>query len=200
MKNYLIKLIFLVTFLSFHSLAALGPDELVKKTAEDVLHIIKTDKEIQKGNKEKIYKLAEEKILPNFDFNKIARLVLGRNWRSASDKQKKDFIVQFRTLLLKTYAVALLKYKDQIIEFKPTKISETADIVIVKSEIKQSGGQPIKVNYALSKKDENWLVFDIVIEGVSLVTNYRSQFSSEIRRNGIDTLIKKLVKKNNRKK
>ena len=181
-------------------MASLGPDELVKKTAEDVIFAIKADQEIQKGNKESIYKLVEEKILPNFDFNKIARLVLGRNWRSASDKQKKDFIVQFRTLLLKTYAVALLKYKDQIIEFKPTKISETADIVIVKSEIKQSGGQPIKVNYALSKKDENWLVFDIVIEGVSLVTNYRSQFSSEIRRNGIDTLIKKLVKKNNRKK
>ena len=200
MKKYLIKLFFLLAFFSFNSIAALGPEELVKKTAEDVMFAIKTDQEIQKGNKEKIYKLAEEKILPNFDFEKVARLVLGRAWRSASDKQKKEFIIEFRTLLLKTYAVALSKYKDQKIEFKPTRTSEESDIVIVKSEIIQSGAQPIKVNYALSKRTGKWLVFDIVIEGVSLVTNYRSQFSSEIRRNGMDTLIKKLAKKNKGKK
>jgi len=200
LKKYLIKLFFLLAFFSFNSIAALGPEELVKKTAEDVMFAIKTDQEIQKGNKEKIYKLAEEKILPNFDFEKVARLVLGRAWRSASDKQKKEFIIEFRTLLLKTYAVALSKYKDQKIEFKPTRTSEESDIVIVKSEIIQSGAQPIKVNYALSKRTGKWLVFDIIIEGVSLVTNYRSQFSSEIRRNGMDTLIKKLAKKNKGKK
>jgi phospholipid transport system substrate-binding protein len=200
LKKYLIKLFFLLAFFSFNSIAALGPEELVKKTAEDVMFAIKADQEIQKGNKEKIYKLAEEKILPNFDFEKVARLVLGRAWRSASDKQKKEFIIEFRTLLLKTYAVALSKYKDQKIEFKPTRTSEESDIVIVKSEIIQSGAQPIKVNYALSKRTGKWLVFDIIIEGVSLVTNYRSQFSSEIRRNGMDTLIKKLAKKNKGKK
>jgi phospholipid transport system substrate-binding protein len=200
LKKYLIKLFFLLAFFSFNSIAALGPEELVKKTAEDVMFAIKADQEIQKGNKEKIYKLAEEKILPNFDFEKVARLVLGRAWRSASDKQKKEFIIEFRTLLLKTYAVALSKYKDQKIEFKPTRTSEESDIVIVKSEIIQSGAQPIKINYALSKRTGKWLVFDIIIEGVSLVTNYRSQFSSEIRRNGMDTLIKKLAKKNKGKK
>lgn len=196
MKKYLIKFLFLAVFFSINSIAALGPEDLVRKTAEDVLFAIKADEEIQKGDKEKIYKLAEEKILPNFDFERVARLVLGRAWRSASDEQKKEFIVQFRTLLLKTYAVALSKYKDQTIEFKPTRMSDTDEIVVVKSEISQSGGQPIRVNYALSKNSGKWLVFDIVIEGVSLVTNYRSQFSSEIRRNGMDTLIKKLSKKN----
>ena len=200
MKKYLIKLLFLAVFFSINSIAALGPEDLVRKTAEDVLFAIKADEEIQKGDKEKIYKLAEEKILPNFDFEKISRLVLGRAWRSVSDEQKKGFIVEFRTLLLKTYAVALSKYKDQIIEFKPTRMSDSDEIVIVKSEITQSGGQPIRVNYALSKNSGKWLVFDIVIEGVSLVTNYRSQFSSEIRRNGMDTLIKKLSKKNKGKK
>ena len=200
MKKYLIKFLFLAVFFSINSIAALGPEDLVRKTAEDVLFAIKADEEIQKGDKEKIYKLAEEKILPNFDFERVARLVLGRAWRSASDEQKKEFIVQFRTLLLKTYAVALSKYKDQTIEFKPTRISDTDEIVIVKTEITQSGGQPIRVNYALSKNSGKWLVFDIVIEGVSLVTNYRSQFSSEIKRNGMDTLIKKLSKKNKGKK
>ena len=200
MKKYLIKFLFLAVFFSINSIAALGPEDLVRKTAEDVLFAIKADEEIQKGDKEKIYKLAEEKILPNFDFERVARLVLGRAWRSASDEQKKEFIVQFRTLLLKTYAVALSKYKNQTIEFKPTRMSDTDEIVIVKTEITQSGGQPIRVNYALSKNSGKWLVFDIVIEGVSLVTNYRSQFSSEIKRNGMDTLIKKLSKKNKGKK
>ena len=200
MKKYLIKFLFLAVFFSINSIAALGPEDLVRKTAEDVLFAINADQEIQKGNKEKIYKLAEEKILPNFDFERVARLVLGRAWRSASEEQKKGFIIEFRTLLLKTYAVALSKYKDQKIKFKPTRISEENTIVVVKSEITQSGAQPIRVNYALSKDTGKWLVFDIVIEGVSLVTNYRSQFSSEIKRNGMDTLIKKLSKKNKGKK
>jgi len=200
LKKYLIKLLFLAVFFSINSIAALGPEDLVRKTAEDVLFAINADQEIQKGNKEKIYKLAEEKILPNFDFERVARLVLGRAWRSASEEQKKGFIIEFRTLLLKTYAVALSKYKNQKIKFKPTRISEENTIVVVKSEITQSGAQPIRVNYALSKDTGKWLVFDIVIEGVSLVTNYRSQFSSEIKRNGMDTLIKKLSKKNKGKK
>ena len=200
MKKYLIKLLFLAVFFSLNTIAALGPEDLVKKTAEDVLFAIKADEEIQKGNKEKIYQLAEEKILPNFDFEKVARLVLGRAWRSASDDQKQRFIIEFRTLLLKTYAVALSKYKNQKIEFKPTRMSDTDEIVIVKSEIIQNGAQPIRVNYALSKRTGKWLVFDIVIEGVSLVTNYRSQFSSVIKKNGIDTLIKRLAKKNKGKK
>ena len=200
MKKYLIKLLFLAVFFSINSTAALGPEDLVRKTAEDVLFAIKADEEIQKGNKEKIYKLAEEKILPNFDFEKVARLVLGRAWRTASDEQKKEFIVEFRTLLLKTYAVALSKYKDQKIEFKPSRMSDTDEIFIVKSEIIQGGAQPIRVNYALSKRTGKWLVFDIVIEGVSLVTNYRSQFSSEIKKNGMDALILKLAKKNKGKK
>jgi len=201
MKKYFINLFFLILlFFSFNSIADLGPDELVKKTAEDVIFAIKADEEIQKGNKEKIYKLAEDKILPNFDFERIARLVLGRAWRKTNDNQKKEFISEFRTLLLKTYAVALSKYKDQEIKFKPTKFSDADEIVVVKSEIVQSGGQPIKVNYALANNSGKWLVFDIVIEGVSLVTNYRSQFSTEIRKNGIDVLIDKLAKKNKSKK
>ncbi len=108
MKKYFINLFFLILlFFSFNSIADLGPDELVKKTAEDVIFAIKADEEIQKGNKEKIYQLAEDKILPNFDFERIARLVLGRAWRKTDDNQKKEFISEFRTLLLKTYAVAL---------------------------------------------------------------------------------------------
>ena len=196
MKKNFIRIFLITIFLSFSSLAALGPQELVKKTAEDVISAINKDPDIKKGNKEKIYKLAEEKILPNFDFEKISRLVLGRAWRSANEKQKKAFKNEFRTLLLRTYAVALTKFKGQEIRFKPTKFSEADKIVIVKSEIIQTGAQPLRVNYALAKNAGKWLVFDIVIEGVSLVTNYRSQFSNVIRKNGMDVLINKLETKN----
>jgi len=176
--------------------ANIGPDELVRKTADDVISTIKQDKDIQAGDTNKIYKLAEEKILPNFDFERISRLVLGKAWRKATDKQKTEFKYEFKNLLLRTYAVALSKYKDQKIEYKPLRMKPTDEIVTVKTEIIQSGGQPIDVDYALAKQDDGWLVIDIIIEGVSLVTNYRSQFASEIKKNGMDSLIIELAKKN----
>ena len=183
-------------FVSINLFANIGPDELVRKTADDVISIIKQDKDIQAGDTNKIYKLAEEKILPNFDFERISRLVLGKAWRKATDKQKTEFKYEFKNLLLRTYAVALSKYKDQKIEYKPLRMKPTDEIVTVKTEIIQSGGQPIDVDYALAKQDDGWLVIDIIIEGVSLVTNYRSQFASEIKKNGMDSLIIELAKKN----
>lgn len=176
--------------------AGLSPDQLVKKTADDVIAVIKNDKEIQSGNQQKIYDLAEEKILPNFDFEKVSRLVLGKNWTKASPEQKTAFQGEFKTLLLRTYATALSKYKNQVIEYKPFRMEGDADNATVKTAIQQPGGDPIAVDYALSKKTDEWKVYDIVIEGVSLVTNYRSQFSQEIRQNGLDSLIKKLSEKN----
>ncbi len=185
-----------LSFASANVYSNIGPDELVRKTADDVISTIKQDKDIQAGDTSKIYKLAEEKILPNFDFERISRLVLGKAWRKATDKQKTEFKYEFKNLLLRTYAVALSKYKDQKIEYKPLRMKPTDEIVTVKTEIIQSGGQPIDVDYALAKQDDGWLVIDIIIEGVSLVTNYRSQFASEIKKNGMDSLIIELAKKN----
>lgn len=195
MLKYIIFLCVL-SFASANVFANIGPDELVRKTADDVISTIKQDKDIQAGDTNKIYKLAEEKILPNFDFERISRLVLGKAWRQATDKQKTEFKYEFKNLLLRTYAVALSKYKDQKIEYKPLRMKPTDEIVTVKTEIIQSGGQPIDVDYALAKQDDGWLVIDIIIEGVSLVTNYRSQFASEIKKNGMDSLIIELAKKN----
>jgi phospholipid transport system substrate-binding protein len=176
--------------------AEVAPDVLVKKTADDVLAVIKTDKDIQAGNKQKIYALAEEKILPNFDFNRVSRMVLGKSWKAATPDQQAVFQKEFRTLLLRTYAVALGKYKDQNIEYKPLKAEPDAKNVTVKTQILQAGGQPVAVDYSLVKNPDGWKVYDIVIESVSLVTNYRTQFSSEISQNGIDSLNKKLAEKN----
>ena len=179
------------------SFAAEAPDELVKRTAEDVLAIVKADKDIQAGNQKKLFALTEEKILPNFNFDKVSRLVLGKNWTKATPEQKTDFQSEFKSLLLRTYATALSKYKNQTIEYAPLRLAEGAANASVKTFILQPGGQPIAVNYSLEKQaDATWKVYDIVIEGVSLVTNYRGQFAQEIRQNGLDSLIRKLADKN----
>lgn len=178
------------------ALAEMSADELVKQTADDVLNTIKNDKEIQAGNQQKIFALAEEKILPNFDFDRVCRMVLGKNWKTATPEQQAAFQKEFRSLLLRTYATALGKYRNQVIEYKPLRAEADAKNVSVKTQILQPGGQPIAVDYSLVKVDGGWKVYDIVIESVSLVTNYRSQFSNEIRTNGLDSLNKKLAEKN----
>ena len=192
------KLLLSLTLLCFSitGFAIEAPDELVKRTAEDVLATVKSDADIQAGDQGKIFALAEEKILPNFNFDKVSRLVLGKNWTKATPDQKTAFQTEFRTLLIRTYATALSKYKNQTIEYKPLRLAEGANTASVKTAIVQPGGQPIAVDYALEKKADAWKVYDIVIEGVSLVTNYRGQFAQEIRQNGLDSLIKKLGDKN----
>ena len=194
MKKLLLGLSLLC--LSVTSYAIESPDELVKRTAEDVLTSVKSDADIQAGDQAKIFALAEEKILPNFNFDKVSRLVLGKNWTKATPEQKTAFQNEFKTLLIRTYATALSKYKNQTIEYKPLRMAEGAATASVKTAILQPGGQPIAVDYSLEKKVDAWKVYDIVIEGVSLVTNYRSQFAQEIRQNGLDSLIKKLGDKN----
>lgn len=169
---------------------------MVKKTADDVISAIKSDKDIQDGNKKAIYALVESKILPSFDFNKICRLVMGKNWRKMSADQKEEFSTGFKMLLLRTYAVALSKYTDQKITVLPMK-KQKGSVVTVKTEITQSSSQPINVNYALSNSTGKWLVIDLIIEGVSMITNYRSQFGGSVRSNGIDGLLKELKSKNN---
>lgn len=184
--------------LSFSALshAEVPPDVLVRSTAEDVLAIVKQDKDIQSGDQKKIFALAEEKIVPNFNLERVSRLVLGKNWLKATPLQQEAFKKEFRTLLLRTYAIALTKYKNQTIEYKPMRALPSDTNVTVKTLINQASGPAIAVDYSLNKTGDAWKVYDIVIEGVSLVTNYRSQFSQEIRQNGIDNLIKKLVDKN----
>jgi phospholipid transport system substrate-binding protein len=197
MKNC-IKFLLSLALVAFANgaMAEVAPDVLVKSTADEVLAIVKKDKDIQNGDQKKIFALAEEKILPNFDFDRVCRMVLGKNWNSATKPQQEAFQREFRSLMLRTYATALSKYRNQTIEFKPLRAQPSDTEVTVKTQIVQPGGQPIGVDYSLEKRAEGWKVYDIVIEGVSLVTNYRGQFSNEIRQGGMDGLIQKLVEKN----
>lgn len=175
---------------------ATPPDVLVKNTANEVLTIIKSDKDIQAGDMSKITALAEEKILPQFDFNRMSRMVLGKYWGSATPDQQKQFIAQFRTLLIRTYASALSKYRDQTIDYKPLRADPAATDVTVKTQINQPGGQPIPLDYSLIKNPDGWKVYDVVVEGLSLVTSYRGQFAPLARQGGMDEVIRQLTDKN----
>ncbi len=176
--------------------APVPADVFVKSVADDVLAIVKKDKDIQNGDQEKIFALAEDKIVPNFNFDHVCRLVLGKNYSKASKDQQEAFEREFRSLLIRTYASALSKYRNQTIEYKPLKDAADEKQVTVKTQIMQPGGQPLAVDYSLEQVSDVWKVYDITIEGVSLVTNYRSQFSNEVRQGGMDGLIQKLADKN----
>ena len=173
-----------------------SPDALIKKVTEDVLTIVRQDKDIQSGNTKKAIALVEVKVLPHFNFLHMTALAVGRDWREATPEQKKQLAEEFKTLLVRTYSNALTGYKDQTIRYKPTKMQNGDTDVLVRTEIVQSGNKPIALDYSLEKLPEGWKVYDVVVAGVSLVSNYRDTFAQEIRANKIDGLIKMLATKN----
>ena len=192
-------LFFVAAFLCATSIALaaeMAPDALVKQTSEDVLEIVKKDKDIQAGNKQKIYALVDAKVLPHFDFNRMTQLAVGKSWRQATPAQQNTLVKEFRTLLVRTYSTSLSTYKNQTIDYKPLKMQPGDTDVSVKTVVKQSSGQPVSIDYSLRKNADGWKVYDVVVDGVSLVTNYRNSFDSEVHRSGIDGLIKSLVDKN----
>jgi phospholipid transport system substrate-binding protein len=174
----------------------LAPDVLVKSISEEVITIIKQDKEIQAGNPKKIADLVETKILPHFDFVRMTRIAMARNWRLASPEQQKELTREFRTLLVRTYSTALTSYRDQAIEFKPLRARPEDTEVTVRSEVRQPGAQPVSIDYEMEKTPDSWKVYDVTIGGVSLVTTYRETFAAEVREHGVDGLIKALASKN----
>ena len=175
----------------------LAPDAQARKVTEEVLAIIRADKDIQAGNTQKILDLVEAKVLPHFNFTRMTRLAVGAPWRQASSAQQQSLTSEFRTLLVHTYTSAFTQYRDQVVEYKPLKLQAGDTDVVVRSLVKQKGGaDPIDINYSMEKTDASWKVYDVTIAGVSLVQNYRSTFSSEIQKSGIDGLIATLATKN----
>jgi phospholipid transport system substrate-binding protein len=173
-----------------------APDALVKGISNEVLEIIRKDKDIQSGNTKKIVDLVETKVLPHFNFTRMTAYAVGVNWRRASPEQQKLLVEEFRTLLVRTYSTALSSYKNQVIDFKPLRAQAADTEVKVRSEIKQSGAQAVTIDYTMEKTASGWKVFDVEVGGVSLVANYRETFTNEIRSAGIDGLIKTLSSKN----
>ena len=174
-----------------------APDVLVKTVTNQVLDIVRKDKDIQSGNTKKAIDLVEAKVLPNFNFTRMTQLAMARDWRQASAAQKKTLTDEFHALLVRTYAKALTEYKNQTVEYKPFSLKAGETDVRVRTEIKQSGaGKNIELDYWLEKSATGWKVYDIEVGGISIVTNYRDSFASEVRNSGIDGLIKLLQTKN----
>ncbi|MBI4005604.1 MAG: ABC transporter substrate-binding protein [Gammaproteobacteria bacterium] len=173
-------------------------EEIVKTTSDQVIARLKSDREELNVHPELIYDLVDELIIPHFDFTSMSKWVLGQNWRNASDEQKEQFTYQFRTLLVRTYAKALLEYSDNEIKYFPVLSNPDSNLVVVKTEVAQSASTAIPINYSLHVSGGEWKVVDIAIDGISLVSTYRGSFASEIRKNGIDALITKLIDKNNK--
>lgn len=197
-KKLALVFVFLLSCLGLAgaAVAADTPDVLVKNVTTEVLTIIKNDKDLQSGNMKKLLELVDAKILPHFNFTRMTALAVGKDWRNATPDQKTKLAAEFKILLVRTYANALISYKNQSIDYKPLRMAPTDLEVTVKTEVRQTGGQPIQLDYSLQKKEEGWKVFDIVVAGVSLVTNYRDSFGQEIRSGGIDGLIASLANKN----
>ncbi|MDH5483867.1 MAG: ABC transporter substrate-binding protein [Gammaproteobacteria bacterium] len=176
---------------------ASGPDDLIKQTSDKVLKTLKDNKAAFDKDPELIYTMVNEIILPHLDFRAMSKLALGKNWRTANAQQQERFVDAFRTMLVRTYSKSLTTYTDQKIEFLPYAPPEEGKITVtVKTQVIQDNGPAIPIDYRLRIKDNEWKVYDIQIDGISLVTNYRNSFASDIRKVGMDGLIEKLDDKN----
>ena len=176
--------------------ASEAPDALVKRVSTDVIDSVKADKDIQAGNTQKIMDLVNSKIQPYVDSDKMTAQAAGRYWRQATPEQQKQLTTEFRTLLVYTYAGALSQIKNETVEFKPFRADAADTDVVVKSQVNLTRGEPITLDYRLSKGAQGWKIYDINVLGAWLVQTYTSTFSSEISKGGIDGLIKKLHDRN----
>jgi len=174
----------------------ISPDVLIKNTVREVTAIIKQDKDIQAGDQKKIIALVDAKVLPHFDFKRMTQLAVGRYWRTAAPEQQQALVTEFRDLLVRTYTKVFTVYRDQTIDVKPLRMAPDDTEVTVSTVISKPGSQATSVDYEMEKAADGWKVFDISVEGVSMVMSYRGTFASEIQQNGIDGLIKTLSNKN----
>ena len=184
-------------FLAVPALAQeMAPDELVRKVTADVMETIKSDKQLQAGDKKKALALAEQKILPHVDFREAARLATGKSWQSATPEQQERIVSEFRSMLVRIYVNAIGVYKGQEMKVLPARTAPGATEVTVRNQYVKSGQPPVPVEYAMKKTPQGWMIYDITVEGVSLVLTYRAEFEEITKTAGVDGLIKRLHEKN----
>jgi phospholipid transport system substrate-binding protein len=185
-------------FVATAAAQGLGPDQLVQKVTEEVMTAIKSDKQLAAGDKQKAMKLAEEKVLPYIDFEEATRLAVGRAWPQATPEQRKKLVSEFRNMLVRTYSNAIEAYQGQTLKVMPSRggKQDTKDEATVRTQFTRAGGKPLPIEFQMRKVGDNWKVYDIAVEGISLVLTYRSEFDSVVKQDGIDGLIKRLTEKN----
>ena len=200
MKRYRSFFVYALAALGFFALepalAQETADAAVKRTSQELLQIIRADPKVQAGDQARIREVVEAKVFPNIDFERMTSLAMGRNWRAANPEQQKRLIEEFRTLLVRTYSGALAQYRDQKMDYKPLRAEPNATDVTVRTEVLRPGQAPVQIDYSMTRTQEGWKAYDIIVGGVSLVTNYRDEFSEQIKTAGVDGLIKTLAAKN----
>ena len=170
--------------------------QVVEDTTNRTLAVLKDERELLRQQPDRIYALVDTIILPRFDFTRMSRWALGRLWRDASEEQRRHFVEEFRTLLVRTYATALLEYVDQTVAVLPLRAEPNASDVVVRTEVRQPGAPPLPINYSMSAESGDWMVYDVTIDGISLVASYRSTFSNEAAKGGLDRVITLLEQRN----
>jgi phospholipid transport system substrate-binding protein len=172
------------------------PEALVKRVSQDVIATIKADPLVQAGNQARIREVMETKLAPNFDFARMTALAMGKNWRAATPEQQQRLTDEFQRLLVRTYSSALTKYRDEVVEYKPLRANPADTDVTVRTAVLKPGGAPIQIDYSMGRTAAGWKAYDVIVGGVSLVTNYRDEFNEQIKAGGVDGLIRTLVDKN----
>jgi phospholipid transport system substrate-binding protein len=177
--------------------AAKPPQQVVQDTSERMLSALRQNYAALKQDSSQIYGLVDRIVLPNFDFELMSRWVLGRAWQQASPDQRRRFTDEFRTLLVRTYAKALLEYANEEVRVLPQPGAADGSETTVKTEVRLKASQPIQINYSMHLGNDAWKVYDVTVDGVSLVTNYRGTFATQIRDSGLDAVIADLQQRNN---
>ena len=199
MKRFLLSLAAGISFVGFAGIvfAQEAPDVIIKRVVDEVTTIIKSDKDIQGGNRHKINQLVDSKIVPYVNFMRMTQSAVGRHWSKATPEQQSALAREFKGLLTNTYSGAFSTYRpDTVIEYKPLRMQSGDPEVVVRSTVKPGKGEPIQLDYYVERFDGHWKVVDINVFGARLVETYKNQFNSEISSNGIDGLIKALSAKN----
>ena len=200
MEGRVIKSLFLVLSLMAGTsqvvAAVQSPEAVVKETSNGVIEKIESQRSALEANPSQVYELVNELVIPHFDFISMSKWVLGKNWKSANEAQRNEFIEQFKTLLVRTYARALLEYSGQEVKYFPVEQNPKSNLAVVKTELTSEGSQPFPVAYRMHQKNEEWKVVDVAVDGVSLVSTYRGSFASQIKKEGFDSLVQKLSDKN----
>ena len=173
-----------------------APEAMIKRLSDETLAAIKADKQVQSGDVSRILALVDSKIMPNVNFQRMTAAAVGPAWRQATPEQQKELVEQFRQLLVRTYSGALTQYRDQTMDYKPLRADANATDVTVRTEVVRQGQAPVPIDYSMAKGPQGWKVYDVIVGGVSLVTNYRDEFNEQIKAGGVDGLIKTLQAKN----
>jgi phospholipid transport system substrate-binding protein len=195
MKKFVATLL-LSIFLGSSFAQDVAPDALVKTVTLEVVELIAKDKEIRAGGRSKLVDVIEAKVLPHFNFAAMTALAMGQSWGKASPEQRKRLVEEFKTLLVRTYASALAAYSEQKFDFRPLRAKPNDTDVTVNVRVMQPGAQPVTIDYSMEKTASGWKVYDVMVGGVSLVANYRTEFANSVRASGVEGLIKELQAKN----